>query len=735
VRGLGERYSNALLNGAEMPNPVVEKKIPPLDLFPAGLIASVVANKTATPDIPGDFAGGSVDLVTKDFPESRLLQLNVSLSANDQTTFKDIPVRTRSASDFFGIDNGGRRAPVIPFGNLTLPEQKPILQAFPDNVWNPAPRSVLPGAGLSATYGNQWQGKSNSMGAIFALTYDNNITYTPNRLTNLYYLTNQAASFVTLGGIANISYRLGSSNKFGVKNLYTRSADETSISGQGSEGITVHRQYQMRYVERYLWQSQLVGEHHVIGTTLAWTGTLGRAFIDDPDNHSADYTTLVEPGAATAVSGKRLVRTLADGTGSAQMDWSIPMSLRRSSDAMLKTGAYYRHKHRTYDARDVIILRSDNASATGLDGVIENLPPEQVFAPENLGSYFAFISSDNHNDPFFADDNVGAAYGMLDIPVLPRLRLVGGVRGERWDLLLKPGGNDPEGNYKKYGCDSCITKHSLDWLWSANLTYAFSSKMNLRLAAFRTLARPDSREISPGQYTPIAGFGNCTEQGNPELQRSLITNGDIRWELYPGPGEIIALSGFYKHFDLPIVEQRTTGGFNNSNVACTINNGQSAEVAGGELDVRKSMLGGLGVGMNLTVVRSSITFDPATGLLGRRFIGQSPFVANGYLAWEPEKGALQLSLLYNYFGDRITKYSNTQRTNAPPYPNPNWVERGRHTVDAKMQLRVRRNLRWQLAVKNLTRSAVSIAEDSGDQRIVEWYNPGVTLKTTFTCDF
>lgn len=735
VRGLGERYSNALLNGAEMPNPVVEKKIPPLDLFPAGLIASVVANKTATPDIPGDFAGGSVDLVTKDFPESRLLQFSISQAMNDRTTFQDVPIRRRSATDLIGIDNGGRQAPFIPFGNLTMAEQKPILQAFPDNVWNPAPRRVLPGLGLNATYGNQWQGAENALGTIVSLTYNNGITYTPERLSNLFYLTNQAASNVSWGGIANISYRLGASHKLGWKNMYTRSAEETSIDGQGSEGITFHRQYQMRYVERYLWQSQLTGEHHLNWSTVSWSGTTGRAQIDDPDNHSADYATLIEPGATPSVGGKRLVRTLSDLTRSGKLDWSIPLSLRRSGDGLIKAGAYYRRKHRDYDAHDVIILRSDNAAASGLDGVIETLPPEQVFAPENLGTYFSFIASANHNDPFFADDNVGAAYGMVDIPVLSRLRLVTGLRAEQWDLLLRPGGNDPEGNWLKYGLDSVIAKHSLDLLWSSNVTYAFTEKMNLRLAAYRTLARPDSREISPGQYTPIAGFGNCTEQGNPKLQRSLVTSGDIRWEVYPNPGEILAVSAFYKHFDLPIVEQRTTGGFNNSNVACTIANAQSAEVRGAELELRKTVLGRLGVGLNLTAVTSSIRFDPFTGLLGRQFIGQSPFVANGYLAYEPEGGKLQASLLYNYFGDRITKFSNTQRANALPYPNPNWVERGRHTVDAKLQLRLARQLKWQLSVRNLTRSAVVIAEDAGERRIVEYYNPGVTFSTALTRDF
>src|SRR4029077_623662 len=142
--------------------------------------------------------------------------------------------------------------------------------------------------------------------------------------------------------------RLGSRHKLGWKNLYTRSAEETSINGQGSEGINFHRQYQMRYVERYLWQSQLTGEHRLAGSTVAWSGTLGRAQIDDPDNHAADYTTVIEPVAGPSVSGKRLVRTLSDRTRSGQLDWSIPLSLRRSGDGLLKAGAYYRHKHRDY---------------------------------------------------------------------------------------------------------------------------------------------------------------------------------------------------------------------------------------------------------------------------------------------------------------------------------------------------------------------------------------------------
>ncbi len=746
VRGLGERWSNALLNGAEMPNPVVEKKIAPLDLFPAGLIESVVAVKTATPDKPGDFAGGSVDLTTKDFPESRLLQVSVSQSYNDQVTFRSVPVPPRSGTDFLGIDDGWRQPPPIPYGALDIAAQKPILQGFRDIMFDPAPRRILPGLGLGLQYGDQWQaGGSGALGAILSLTYQNRITYAPERLSNIFYLTHEAKASVDWGGIADLSYRFGARHKLGWKSLYTRSADQTAVAGQGSDGGSFTRSYVLRYVERYLWQSQLTGEHDVYGSRLEWKATLGRAQVDDPDNHMAAYVTAVEAGAGTSVGGKRLVRTLVDRTHSVQGDWSVPISLRRPGDALLKVGGYYRWKHRDYDGRDLLILRDPvSAPASGLDGVIETLPPEQVFAPENLGTYFSYISPDTRNNPYFADDNVGAAYGMVDVPVLPRVRLVSGVRFERWRLWMQPGGNDPEGNHIKFHGDSDIALDNLDPLWSGNLTVGLSDRMNVRFAGYRTLARPDSREISPGRNTPIAGFGNCEEQGNPNLRRSLITNGDLRWEFYPRPGELFAVSGFYKYFDQPIIELRTTVSINGG-ATCTIINGNSAAVSGGELEVRKLLdflpgaLGKLGLGLNVTGVTSSIAVPAGQGIQARRFIGQSPVVINGYLAYEPPGSRLSFSVLYNYFGDRITKYANkegpTQGTTTTRYPNPNQVERGRATLDAKLRLALSGRLKLACSGKNLLRSAIVIAEDSGDRRLVDHYNPGVSISTSLTYDF
>ena len=68
VRGLGERYSSALLNGSPLPSPEPLQRVVPLDLFPSGILDSVTVQKTYSANYPGEFGGGVIDLQTVDAP-------------------------------------------------------------------------------------------------------------------------------------------------------------------------------------------------------------------------------------------------------------------------------------------------------------------------------------------------------------------------------------------------------------------------------------------------------------------------------------------------------------------------------------------------------------------------------------------------------------------------------------------------------------------------------------------
>ncbi len=115
VRGLGERYTNAQLNGSPLPSPEPDRATVPLDLFPAQILESLNISKTFTPDVPGDFAGGSVRIVTRSIPEGPMFAASLGIGANTQATFTEGMGQEGSSTDWLGFDDGKRElSPEIP---------------------------------------------------------------------------------------------------------------------------------------------------------------------------------------------------------------------------------------------------------------------------------------------------------------------------------------------------------------------------------------------------------------------------------------------------------------------------------------------------------------------------------------------------------------------------------------------------------------------------------------------
>ena len=89
IRGLGERYSTAQLNGTALPNADPNSKSVQMDIFAANLLDNITTEKTFTPDKPGNFTGGSVNVKTKSLPES-----SPCPSPRPRSTTPGLPSRT-----------------------------------------------------------------------------------------------------------------------------------------------------------------------------------------------------------------------------------------------------------------------------------------------------------------------------------------------------------------------------------------------------------------------------------------------------------------------------------------------------------------------------------------------------------------------------------------------------------------------------------------------------------------
>lgn len=686
VRGLNERYSNTLLNGVDLPSPEPLKKVVPLDIFPASLLESIITTKSATPDRPGDFAGGSVEVKTKEFPENSTMSLNVSQGFNSQSTFKTFAQGPRSFKDALGFGADSRRPLSSVFGQ-TIDER--TMESFRD-VWRGRQERALPNLGLGLNLGGQFF-ESRPLGYVLSLTYGTKRNYTPEKL-NAYFSspidkpqtalqTNESSTTVEWGAIGNFSWRLGN-NKFGFKNLYTRNTEETLSQGRGlvDDNDIQFGYYGVQYVERDLFQSQLSGEHllHLLsGLRLEWKGTYARAIRDEPDNRQAKYTGVGPQASLTENSAPTnfAVRYLNDRILTGQGDVAIPLSLRRTADAQFKFGGLYRDKLRDFKATNLRLRLSSSREAEA----VAVLPPEQAFAPENMGNVlFLEKNGANQTSTYGATEHLTGLYGMVDVPLLSFARLVGGVRMEDWRLYVN--------TIVRNDSTSNTLRHNRDYLWSANLTVALNETMNLRFGGFRSVTRPDPRDLSLDQYIPVGS--ECALGGDTTVVESRISNGDVRWEYYPRGGELFAVSGFYKRFTNPLVEVITGNG--GGGCLALPANGKMAESYGLELEARRGLdflpgtLRYLGIGFNATVLSSSVVLDSVRfgqKKKGLDLQGQSPFLLNANLVYSNPESRTSASLLLNYFGDRVARYGGLLGIGVIP---PNVIEKGRYSLDAKV---------------------------------------------------
>lgn len=759
VRGLQERYTNTLFNGVEVASPEPLKRSVPLDIFDANLLESIVTSKAATPDRPGDFAGGSVEIRTKEFPDNFTASISTSAEWNSATTFQPAASGPRTFSDFLGFDDGMRAQPTTQLSDsVFIPtpgsDAAVLAEQFGEeirNVWTPRTSSALPNGSVSANVGGQVApGSTTPLGYVAAVNYSNSRQTVRDRLyrmaesgidpafpfsvDNRYDATETSVEWTVMG---NLTQKLGPSSKIGLKNLYTRGTEETFLQGSGFQSEYQQnpnrRFYQARYIERSALQSQLSGEHYIPslnGLRAGWVLTYSEARRDEPENRELNYYR--QPDGTYIAAGrddKFQFRYFRDQSYVGQLDLGLPLTLHDPRDTEVKVGGLYRERPRSFRTTFYETAQFQSFSP---DPSLLMLPPEELWAPEIIGQQFTFRRR-NASDlaPYEADDDLTAAYVMGDVALPHGIRFVGGLRMEDWRLTVfvpdRATAVPPE--YRR----------NRDWLWSGNLKIPVGERMNVRVAGFSAVARPDVREITNGVYFPVSG--ECGFRGNPRLQRSLIYNADLKWEFFPSATEIVSVSGYYKHFNAPIVS--VASGNAGSRCEFSVTNALSAEVTGAELEVRKNLIGPLSGSINVALVHSKARLDPNDPFFGviadslsPPLQNQSPYILNASLSWDDAKGGFNAAVFVNLFGDRISDYGASGRSGDQAFIIPDRIEQGRFTLDAKVRKSLGSRLGITLAGQNLTNNQVTITQElSGVTWIVGQYRKGINVSLGVTYGF
>jgi outer membrane receptor protein involved in Fe transport len=728
VRGLGERYSNTQLNDVTIPSPEPEKKVVPFDLFPANMIQNLITAKTFTPDQPGNFSGGLVKINTREFPPVFTMSAGVSTGFNTLNASAAIPTYTGGGMDFLGIDDGTRRLPSAvpstpPMNRPTYQESSELLGLF-SNQWTPVTRSAMPNLGLNFSVGDQFQAGDLPIGYLASVSYSSDMSYrerheryptqeidaaTGRVLLKDDYTVQQGSYSVLWGALLNLSTRLSQTDKISIKSMYNRSTDDETriINGFSAQGSSsgYYRATRMQFVARSIFSSVLSGEHQLKGlldSRLEWRASFSTADRDEPDNRETVYARELNSGRYFLPnnfgSGNgRFYSDLHDRSFNGGFDWVVPVD-GMGQNSRLKVGAFAENRSRDFAARR--FLFSDVKAGS------QYLTPEELFTPENVAAgNINFLDATAGNDTYSAEEATLAGYAMIDFAVTQRLRLITGLRYELTGTTVNS--FDPFGARMTDAMQAKLDDANV--LPSVNLVYSLSSTMNLRAAYSHTIARPEFRELAPFRFDDY----RTSTFGNAALKQTDIINYDLRWEWYPNPGEIIAVSAFYKVFDDPI--ERVLYPSSNNNIIVPIN-ANDAESIGMEFEIRKnlgfasSVLDNFNLGMNFTVMQSSIFFRedeqfavraipgleslPAAGFANsqRPLEGMSPYVINLSLGYHAATGT-NLMLFYNVLGKRIREIGISGYDDTYEMP--------RNQVDVTIAQKVMETLSVKLSMRNL----------------------------------
>ena len=669
VRGLADRYNQAMMDGVLLTSTEPDRKTFSFDLIPASIIDNIVINKAFVPEYPGEWAGGLIQVNTRDIPAKSFFNLQAGTGYNSQTTFKTFYKDPQGGKyDWLVIDDGTRALPSLyttksNFDTTSRGGKTEIGKSM-RNAWSPKQYQAPMNVSFQANGGFAGKLFGKKVGIIAGLFYTKSNRYQD--AVNRRNVLNPDQSFtietdfdderyirdISVGALGSISFQLNPMNKITLKSILNVNNSNSVILRTGLDRTrpdTMLRGTEMNFRQNTFFTSQLSGEHSLAKPLkLKWYGAFNILDGYNPDQRRLLYSKSDPQGAYSAVisntlsqqSGSRIYQSLSDYiyTGGGDLTYTFHAFDRKQA---LKGGYMFQIKDRLYDAQLFAnYLPTDNPT-------LRELPADRIFAPENFGNgfdnRFAFDAIKNRNFRYMANTILNAGFLQLDNQLSEDFRIVWGLRVEHYDQLV--------GSVKKWDPRHINTKVT-DLLPGLNATYRINPKTNLRLSGSQTVIRPELRELS---FLNLYDFElNASVQGEPNLQRTRISNADLRYEFYPRAGEVITGGVFYKNFRKPIEQIYNEGAGGSSTF--TFKNPEKAIAYGVEVEFRKKLdftdvLRHFTFQSNVSLIHSRI--EDTTLDIDRPMQGQSPYTLNLGLMYDLQPKGLSATLLFNQVGHRI----------------------------------------------------------------------------------
>jgi TonB-dependent receptor len=718
VRGLGERYSLALLNGLPIPSPDPLRRVVPLDLFPTSVLASTVVQKSYSVNFPGEFGGGVINLTTRAVPEEPFLTIGGSIGGSTTTTGQLGLTYQGGGSDIFGFDDGTRSTPallqaaqasgnqLVVGSNFTLREVQDITASLNNSATSVIQRNedIPVNFAIEFSAGKAWDAGDNRFGFILAAGWKNNwqtrsglqqVAFTARRPTpdadpvltpDLDFRFVSTENRAVINGLFGAGAEIGE-HKIRWTNLYVNDTIKEARLLSGFDQINTPDTLQNRqgtaHFRRQLLDTQLVGEFKFDNLSLDVRGTYANSKRLSPYERFTSYAfvtsnsglvindfinNLNSNGQFSQIAFSRLNEDVYGG--GADLGYKFeggPFPVRAT------IGYGYTDNQRTSSRRDYR-FRAGTGGAVPIDIAQQRID----FLLSDFNVYtqnvvLEEISGEAGAAEYDAGLRVHAGYGQIEIEPLDGVQFVAGVRYESAKQFVNP--------IDLFGSGAAFLRPTqLDndyWLPAATLTWNFAEDMQLRFSASKTIARPQFRELAPQNF--LDTDTDRLSFGNQFLIDSQLFNAEARYEYYFGRDQRLTLSGFFKKIDNPI---ETFLFIDSSALRTSFANAPEAELYGAEVEAIKyipldrindgEFWAGrrLLISANYTYTQSKIkvgaddtTIVPFLGVTrpaseffrdGQQLTGQSDHIANIQIGFQDQDSLSEQTLLLNYASDRVS---------------------------------------------------------------------------------
>ena len=767
IRGIPERYNQVMINSSIGPSTEIDKRSFSFDLIPAGAIDQMLIYKSGTAELPGDFAGGVIQLITKSPSHDPFISFGLNFGFRTNTTFQDFVSSEGSSTDVFGFDNGFR----------DLPSGFPTARTLDLSATNSITRERA-GKSLTNNFANTSRTAPVDMGFNFGisqnfklgrvklsnlttLAYSNSYQYfnadflryntfnATSATKRFQYQDNFYSNDVRTSVMHNWLVELNDRNKIEFKNLFVQLGENETTIRKGEDFIQNpnfdRTNYAYHYMSRSIYTGQLEGKHTLGNgsSMLSWVAGMNLIDRNEPDYRrfrtfrdktfagTEEPFAMQLPAAGNIFETGRFWSKLQDRSYSHGLNFEKKFGdFQSKRAAALKAGYYGEYRTRDFNARVL------NYLFPGSDPVVEQLirlPLDQIFAPTNIKRTNGFVIEDatERRDTYEGTNLLTSGYISGNLP-FGKFDLAAGFRGEYNQQKLSTFTNTG-----RVEIDNPIFA-ALPFL---NVAYNLSDRSLMRVAYSRTVNRPEFRELAPFLYYQFDV--EASVYGNPNLKTAFINNVDLRYEMYPNPGETLNIGVFYKQFNDPIESflQVTT-----DNPQFEYRNAKSAMNYGVEVEFRKSLasigvsklLRNTTVNLNAALIKSEVNIGSGnnTGNLQqyRPLQGQSPYIINMGVYYNDEETGLSANAAYNVFGPRIFSVGDINF--------PSWWEMPRQSVDLQLAKRWNNKFETKLNVQNLLNSAFRIYQDNDqntkiakEEAVIQRYQTGTQFTVSLNWKF